>query len=67
MEVKGQPVPIKTITVEDESGQGKVTLWRDCACAAVRPGEHFVITDVVTNTYNNLTSLSTTARSRMKV
>lgn len=65
--VRGEEVPIKTVTVEDSTGKVKVTLWRDCADTQVRPGDHISITDVIVNVYQNTTSLSTTTRSKVQV
>ncbi|KAL4232195.1 hypothetical protein ACF0H5_009770 [Mactra antiquata] len=67
VQVKGDPVTIKTVTLEDESGQGKVTLWRECAAADVRPGDFVPISDVIPNQFNSQTTLSATVKSTVQV
>ncbi|KAH3888771.1 hypothetical protein DPMN_012811 [Dreissena polymorpha] len=60
-------VPIKTITVQDDSSKTQVTLWRDAVQSDVRPGDHVTITDLIVNSYKNVLSLSTTTRSKIQV
>ncbi|KAH3829112.1 hypothetical protein DPMN_014124 [Dreissena polymorpha] len=67
VQVQGGMVPIKTITVMDDSSKTQVTLWRDAVQSDVRPGDHVTITDVIVNSYQNVLSLSTTARSKIQV
>ncbi|KAH3798075.1 hypothetical protein DPMN_151665 [Dreissena polymorpha] len=67
VQVQGGMVPIKTITVMDDSSKTQVTLWRDVVQSDVRPGDHVTITDVIVNSYQNVLSLSTTARSKIPV
>ncbi|XP_052243517.1 uncharacterized protein LOC127853222 [Dreissena polymorpha] len=66
VQVQGGMVPIKTITVMDDSSKTQVTLWRDAVQSDVRPGDHVTITDVIVNSYQNVLSLSTTARSKIQ-
>ncbi|KAH3696250.1 hypothetical protein DPMN_083715 [Dreissena polymorpha] len=58
-------VPIKTITVQDDSSKTQVTLWRDDVQSDVRPGDRVTITDVIVNSYKNVLSWSTTTRSKI--
>ncbi|XP_052212546.1 uncharacterized protein LOC127831607 [Dreissena polymorpha] len=67
VQVQGGMVPIKTITVMDDSSKTQVTLWRDAVQSDVRPGDHVTITDVIVNSYQNVLSLSTTARSKIQM
>ena len=39
VKVRGEDVPIKTITLDDGSSKTKVTMWRDSINRSVRPGE----------------------------
>lgn len=61
----GEEVTIKNITIEDPSGQARVTLWMEVADINVRPGDFVEITDVHVNLYQD--TLSTTMRSRVQV
>ncbi|KAH3708584.1 hypothetical protein DPMN_068039 [Dreissena polymorpha] len=60
-------VPIKTITVQEDSSKTQVTLWRGAVQSDVRPVDHVTITDVIVNSYKNFLSLSTTTRSKIQV
>ncbi|XP_052236049.1 uncharacterized protein LOC127847850 [Dreissena polymorpha] len=64
--VQAGMVPIKTITVQDDSSKTQVTLWRDAVQSDVRPGDHVTITDLIVNSYKNVLSLSTTTRSKIQ-
>ena len=65
--VKGEDVPIKTVSLEDTTAKAKVTLWRDVSSTEVHPGDYVMITDVVINSYRNETLLSTTSKSKVEV
>ena len=39
VKVKGEDVPIKTVTLEDNTTKAKVTLWRDASSTEVHPGD----------------------------
>ena len=67
VKVKGEDVPIKTVTLEDTTAKAKVTLWRDVSSTEVHPGDYVMITDVVINSYRNETLLSTTSKSKVEV
>ena len=67
VKVKGEDVPIKTVTLEDTTAKAKVTLRRDVSSTEVHPGDYVMITDVVINSYRNETSLSTTSKSKVEV
>ena len=53
MKVKGEDVPIKTVTLEDTTAKAKVTLLRDVSSTEVHPGDYIMIKDVVINSYRN--------------
>ena len=42
-------------------------MWRDSINRSVRPGDYVLVTDVVTNTFRQDISLSTTAKSKVEV
>ncbi|KAJ8313568.1 hypothetical protein KUTeg_008129 [Tegillarca granosa] len=63
--VKEERVKIKNIFIEDTSSKCKVALWRKCAEEFIRPGDYIEITDVVTNTFRNEVSLSSTSRTKI--
>ena len=39
VKVKGEDVPIKTVTLEDNTTKAKVTLWRYASSTEVHPGD----------------------------
>lgn len=65
--VKGDDVRIKSVTLNSGTHKAKVTLWRDCSESEVRPGDFIQVTDVITNTYNNNTTLLTTTKSKVEI
>ena len=66
--VKGEPVTIKAIYVQDDSlPKVKVTLWREAANTTIRPGDFCTITDLVTNTFRNESSLNSTSKTTIEV
>ena len=67
VKVRGEDVPIKTITMEDVTGKSKVTLWRDISQTEMHPGDYITVSDVVLNVWRNESSLSSTSRSKIKV
>lgn len=65
--VRGEDVTLKQITIQDDTGKTKVTLWRQAAQSSTRPGDMVRITDVVLNSYQNTLSLSTTMKTKLEV
>ncbi|XP_062595983.1 uncharacterized protein LOC134257373 [Saccostrea cucullata] len=62
---KEEKTKVKNIYIEDTSSRCKVALWRENTEENVRPGDYVQITDVVTNSYRNEVSLSTTFRTKI--
>ncbi|XP_061191610.1 uncharacterized protein LOC133199788 [Saccostrea echinata] len=63
--VKEERVKVKNIYIEDSTSKCKVALWHNFAEKDIRPGDYVQITDVVTNTFRNEVSLTTTAKSKI--
>ncbi|XP_062597814.1 uncharacterized protein LOC134259230 [Saccostrea cucullata] len=62
---KEEKTKVKNIYIENTSSRCKVSLWRENTEESVRPGDYVQITDVVTNSYRNEVSLSTTFRTKI--
>ena len=60
-------VKVKNMFIEDASSKCKVALWRNFADQDIRPGDYIHITDVVTNTFRNEVSLTTTSKTKLSV
>ncbi|XP_056014049.1 uncharacterized protein LOC130052602 [Ostrea edulis] len=63
--VREERVKVKNIFIEDSSSKCKVALWRNFADKDIRPGDYVHITDVVTNTFRNEVSLTTTTKTKI--
>ncbi|XP_078327836.1 uncharacterized protein LOC144623312 [Crassostrea virginica] len=63
--VKEERVKVKNIFIEDASSKCKVALWRNFADQDIRPGDYIHITDVVTNTFRNEVSMTTTSKTKI--
>lgn len=61
--VKGRDTKVKSLTIKDDTGKCKVSLWRDLAASEIGIGQHVKISDVVVQTYNNEKSVSSTTRT----
>lgn len=58
---------MKSLTIKDDTGKCKVSLWRDLAASEIGIGQHVKISDVVVQTYNNEKSVSSTTRTITEV
>ena len=63
---KNKECDVKTITVEDNTADVKIILWRDIANSDIHLREFVEVTNVVINEYQNQINL-TTQQSAIKV
>lgn len=54
---------MKSVTIKDDTGKCRVSLWRDLAASEIGIGQHVKISDVVVQTFNNEKSVSSTTRT----
>ncbi len=64
--VRGNEVQVKTVTVKSGSEEVNLTLWRDMAARNLM-GQFLKFENVVVNSYRNEVSLNTTARTQIEV
>lgn len=65
--MKGRDTKVKSVTIKDDTGKCKVSLWRDLAASEIGIGQHVKISDVVVQTFNNEKSVSSTTRTIIEV
>lgn len=65
--VRGEPVPVRTITLEQNTDKIKVSLWRQEAESSIQSGDCVAITNLVVKTYQGQNQLSSTTRTKVQV
>lgn len=64
--VRGQDVTVKTVSMKDNTGTIKVSLWRDLAEPSFI-GKFLQMTNVIVTAFNDEISISSTSKTDLKV
>ncbi|KAJ8049987.1 hypothetical protein HOLleu_02983 [Holothuria leucospilota] len=64
--VRGEPVPVRTILLEDREAKVKVALWRNESGAQIQAGDFVSIQNVMVQNYKGENQLSSTSRTTIK-
>lgn len=65
--VNGRDTKVKSVTIKDDNGKCKVSLWRDLAASDIGIGQHVKISDVAVQTNNNEKYASSTSRTIIEI
>ena len=65
--VGGEDVNIRNITLTDHHGSVKMALWQEHAYADIHPGDYITATNVIVKVYQGDRQLTTTLPTTIKV
>lgn len=65
--VKGSPVAVRTLTIQQRRDTIKLSLWKDHSSEDVKPGDWLTAKNVVLSEYQKEKQLSSTSRTTLQV
>lgn len=65
--VKGSPVAVRTITIQQKRDTIKLSLWKEHSSEDVKPGDWLTAKNMVLSEYQKEKQLSSTSRTTLEV
>lgn len=65
--VKGSPVQVRTVTLQDKEDRVKLALWRKLADENIKAGDYVNVSNVLITSYQDHVELASTSRTKVEV